>query len=283
MSAPRLALGTVQFGLAYGVAGRDAPVPEGEVRAILARAWELGVRRLDTAPGYGDIEERLARLAGDRDFSIVSKVPGLSAGDDRPARVRASVATSRERLGERLAGLLFHGADDLAGADAERLWAAAAESGLPIGPSCYDAATLQAIAGRFPAGMAQLPGSALDQSVEQLRLPHPVEVTLRSVFLQGLLLLPEAAAVRRVPRAAGAIGAFHRFAAEHGLSPLAAALAVARGLEHVDYCVVGVDSLAQLEEIAAAWEEAPVLRAPQLDTRASDVIDPRRWSKAANA
>lgn len=282
MTLPQLALGTVQFGLAYGVAGRDAAVSEDEARAILARAWELGIRRLDTAPGYGDIEQRLSRLAGDRDFTIVSKIPGIPAGTDPADWVHRSCASSRARLGERLSGLLFHVATDLTGPDGAAAWAAARDHAPALGPSCYDADTLRAIAERFDVDMAQLPGSALDQSVARLS-PAAVEITLRSVFLQGLLLLPCDVATRRVPAAGDALRAFHRFADECGLTPLVAALGIARGLPGVGYCVVGVDSLAQLEEVAAAWADAPRLRAPELDVAVPDVIDPRRWNKVAHA
>ena len=58
----KLALGTVQFGLAYGITGRGAVVPEQEVREILVAAADQGVSVLDTAVAYGDIEPRLAGL-----------------------------------------------------------------------------------------------------------------------------------------------------------------------------------------------------------------------------
>lgn len=277
MSTPELALGTVQFGIAYGIAGVAAPVTDAHAREILARAWDFGIRRLDTAPGYGDIESRLRAMIGNRDFSIVSKVPAIPVGGNRADHVRRSVETSRMRLGPQLKGLLFHSGDDLGGADAEQLWAAA-ECGVPLGLSCYDASVLQAAAERFPVAMAQLPGNALDQQVAHLRPSQPVEITLRSIFLQGLLVMPAASAAARVPAAADAVNRFHRFCRESRLSPLAAALGLARGLKNVDYCVVGVDSVAQLEEVAEAWQTGPVLSAPELDTRAGDVIDPRRWS-----
>lgn len=276
-----LALGTVQFGLAYGVAGRAEPIPPQEAREILARAWALGIRRLDTAPGYGDVEERLAALAGDLPFSIVSKVPPLPKDADEAgarAHVRHSVRQSRARLGERLAGLLFHAPDDLEGPWAEAAWQEAGEAfGPTLGPSCYDAGALAAIARRFPIRMAQLPGSALDQSVAILPSLPNVELTLRSVFLQGLLLMPPDEGAARVPAARAALARWHAFCAERGMMPLRAALAVAKGLPAATYCVVGVDTLAQLEEVAAQWAEAGPAAAPSLDADDAEVTDPRRW------
>ena len=60
--AVELALGTVQFGLP--TASPDAANgSEREIKDILALAWRAGVRTLDTASAYGDIEERLGGLS----------------------------------------------------------------------------------------------------------------------------------------------------------------------------------------------------------------------------
>ena len=87
--AVELALGTVQFGLTYGVAGRGEPVPEREIKDILALAWRAGVRTLDTASAYGDIEERLGGLMRDRAFKVTSKIPALPCTGATAAAVRA--------------------------------------------------------------------------------------------------------------------------------------------------------------------------------------------------
>src|SRR5262249_59977070 len=110
----QLGLGTVQFGLAYGVAGRGVSVPEDEVRAILQCAAASGVRVLDTAPLYGDIESRLARLTQGLRFDIVSKIPPIPAGAAASVRdaVARAVDQSRARLGAALHTLLFHRPED---------------------------------------------------------------------------------------------------------------------------------------------------------------------------
>jgi len=280
-----LALGTVQFGLAYGIAGRGQPVPPEEAAAILRRAAALGIRRLDTAAGYGDIEERLAALIGDEDFDIVTKIPSLAGESDRSAlrrRIADSIALSQARLGPRLRGMLFHDSRDLLDPHAGDAWAQAVESagGLPLGPSCYDVGDLTTTAARWPIAMAQVPGNALDQAIGGARGLDNVETTVRSAFLQGLLLMPRESAVDRIPAAAAALERWHGWLRESGLAPLVGALSVVKGLANVDYCAVGVDSLAQLEEIAQAWDVAQPLAIGSLDTRDREVIDPRRWRQS---
>src|SRR5690606_8086920 len=109
VEASRIALGTVQFGLDYGVANTRGRVTPDEVARILALAADAGVRTLDTAVAYGDSERVLGQfpLAG---FDVVSKLPA----HDEPFRdiagwVSREVEGSLRRLGiEQLDALLLH-------------------------------------------------------------------------------------------------------------------------------------------------------------------------------
>ena len=57
----RLMLGTVQFGMPYGVANRMGQPDYGDVLAMVAAAIEGGVNCFDTAAAYGSSEEVLGR------------------------------------------------------------------------------------------------------------------------------------------------------------------------------------------------------------------------------
>lgn len=282
-----LALGTVQFGLRYGVAGRDAPVPETEVRDILQCAAGSGIRTLDTAAVYGDIEARLARLIDDLPFDVVTKLPPLPSGlgNSEAARwVDAALVQARTRLGAHLHSVMFHHADDLLGSMADTAWdrctSWAAKTGCNLGVSCYDTTTLARICERFPVKLAQLPGNAFDQRLRTAQFHPPgVELHLRSAFLQGLLLMPEHEAARMVPRAGHALARWHAWLHEHNLAPLEAALGVVKGLPGVTHCVVGVDDRLQLEAIVEAWCVAPTLHATELALADLTVIDPRCWPR----
>jgi len=292
-----LALGTVQFGLAYGALGSGQVVPESVARDILAAAWQDGVRVLDTAAAYGDIEARLGALCGPHDFRIVSKIRPLG-GLPQPERLHAlldSIRQSLQHLDDRLDTLLFHSAADLLAPEGPQLWDAAdallRQSGrsLQLGASCYAPEELLTLRQRFDIRAAQLPANAFDQrllhAMQEPRhavLLAGVELHVRSAFLQGLLLSPAQGATR-VPAAATALAHWQSSCEHAAMAPAVAALSQVQALPGVSCCVVGVESLVQWQEVSEAWRQAQPRLWPALAQTDAQVFDPRLWPKQAPA
>ena len=69
----RLALGTAQFGLDYGINNKTGKVSEPAVALILAEAAKNGIECLDTAAAYGDSEDVIGNISTGRyEFKIVT-------------------------------------------------------------------------------------------------------------------------------------------------------------------------------------------------------------------
>lgn len=102
-----LGLGTVKIGRDQQVKYPTGfTIPDDKaVRELLALAWDLGINTLDTAPAYGNSEERLGQLLPHKnDWVIVGKVGeifehGESRFDFTAAYTRKSVERSLKRLG----------------------------------------------------------------------------------------------------------------------------------------------------------------------------------------
>ena len=105
----KLGLGTVQFGLDYGISNKQGMTSPEEVRDILNFAKKAGIDLIDTAYGYGKSEEVLG-FAGIDGFRMVSKFLPESNGLSIPQQVQ----TTLERLKtKQLYGLLTHRPADL--------------------------------------------------------------------------------------------------------------------------------------------------------------------------
>jgi aryl-alcohol dehydrogenase-like predicted oxidoreductase len=284
----RIALGTVQFGLPYGVANRAGQVTRAEARKMLEVAGRHGIDTLDTAMAYGESEVRLGE-AGIRDFNVITKLPGLPAGcvnvDDW---VEEQIDASLSRLGAvALYGLLLHRADQLAGPDGVALAQAllrAKESGKvrKVGVSVYSPADLEAVANRLNLDLVQAPLNLVDRRLltsgwlDRLH-DNGVEIHARSAFLQGLLLMPRAAMPAWSLSWKPLWDKWHLWLSRHHVSAVQACLAFPLGLPQVDRVVVGADNSSQLEQILMASSSPLSIELPQLSCEAAELIDPSRW------
>ena len=290
----RLALGTAQFGLDYGVANPAGRTERHEVARILELARANGIDLLDTAALYGQSEAVLGELAPAADFRVVTKTPHFEAGSPPEAVARQLLNTFQSSLDKlrrrRVYGLLTHRAADLLAPNGDHLWAAmaqlkTAECVEKIGVSVYTAAEIDALSRQFPLDIVQLPVNVFDQrlvvSGRISKLAEAgIEVHARSIFLQGLLLMTPSQLSDDFDPIRGHLQAFQAAAATAGMTPLAAALAFAQSLSGISVLLVGVDNVSQLRDIVDARGSGPegldwtswALDEPRW-------VDPSRWRR----
>jgi aryl-alcohol dehydrogenase-like predicted oxidoreductase len=282
----RFVLGTVQLGQAYGRVAGGPPVEVREAFAVLDRAWALGIRCFDTAEAYGASIERLAGWMDARgvraEAQIVTK-----------ARV-ADTAAIPERLQRALGAfggtsaltLLSHG--PASGEVWRQLVVAAERAAADAGQSVYEAAEVRAAVALPAVRRVQAPGNLFDRAALEARAGASIPLDLRSVYLQGVLLEPEAAADRRAPGTGRLATAVAAAAADEGLAPAALLVAaMLRELADGDRLVVGVDRPDELDALVLALRVDPAaverfaLRATK---RAGGpiprlLLDPRTWPR----
>jgi len=293
----KVGLGTVQFGLDYGISNPRGQVPEDEVARILQVARRAGVQVLDTAFEYGSSEEVLGRhlTVADR-FRIVTKTPGVRSAHvstDDARRLRTSFLLSLKRLGRaQVYGLLAHHAPDLLAEGGQILYAEMAalkREGLvqKIGASVYTGRQLDALLSRFAIDLVQLPLNVLDQrlladgTLGRLRAAG-VEIHARSVFLQGLLLMEPGRLDTRFSTVKDHLSQYHAFLGRAGVDPVRAALGFVASVPEVDQIIVGVVDAEQLQQVLDAAARPP-LDASELACFAwhdESILDPSRWRPA---
>jgi len=256
----KLGLGTVQWGVAYGISNQVGRTAPSEVRAILSAAQEAGVKVLDTASLYGEAESVLGANQLEA-FKIVTKTPRYATPFIEAQHVEQmfeSFDRSLEKLAvDRVDGLLAHHAQDILVDGGERL-----VTGMKrlkdqgrvskIGVSIYDGEQLDGLLQRFTPDLVQLPLNVFDQRLIHngwLQRLHDkgVEIHVRSVFLQGLLLMPLEDIPTYFEPIRPALARWHAAAREQGMSLVQAALAFVRDLPEVDHVLVGVESVSQFQ------------------------------------
>lgn len=286
----RLALGTVQFGIPYGIANKDGQVTRSTAKAMLQLAAANGIDTLDTAIAYGESEACLGET-GVQGFNLVTKLPAVPEGcADVKDWVGAQIAASFARLGvNSVYGLLLHRPDQLLGSNGRELFNAMRdlqEAGLvqKIGVSIYAPNELDALFRQYRFELVQAPFNLVDRRISQSgwlqKLKQEgVEIHTRSAFLQGLLLMTKSAMPSKFTPWTPLWNNWHDWLACHSVSPVQACLAYALSFPEVDRVVIGADSEIHLAQIIDAAQHGISDEFPDLRCDDENLINPANWSR----
>jgi aryl-alcohol dehydrogenase-like predicted oxidoreductase len=293
----KLALGTAQFGLDYGISNSQGQVPYSQVKDILEHASALGINTLDCAGSYGNSEKVLGELPESGHFNIISKIPALTNNETSINKYlqRSLMHLQRDEIDV----LLFHQADNLITHPKKKqlfkqLQILKSQNVVKkIGVSVYSPEQLQTVADNFSIEVAQVPINIFDQrfiSKDIINLCQEKQIKLhaRSLFLQGLLFIEQERLVSYFTPFKDKLKAFGQLAKHLNCSTLSLALAIVtqESFSHnnvIEQLVVGVCNVEQLTEIVDAYSQATTLNISKnellilADSRVG-FINPSMWS-----
>jgi len=294
--AKKLGLGTVQWGMPYGIANRTGQPSVAEVGKLLGLARDNGISLLDTAHAYGNSETVLGTEGAiDQGFRIITKTPPIKAATsfaEYGPSISDAFAESLVRLKcAKLHGLLVHSPDALLTADGDLLWRALASLKNQrlvdkIGVSVYRPDQLAEVISRYPLDLVQLPFNIYDQRFLQsgqlqMLKEKGVEIHARSAFLQGLLLqnaadLPDYFSPIREHQLR-----LHAHICESGMTLLQASIGFCLYQPLVDAVIVGCETHDQLHQILQAAEDVPVTfpAMSEFAIGTERFVNPANWPK----
>lgn len=286
----KLALGTAQFGLDYGVANTDGKMDTTTMTAILKQAWAKGINTLDTAISYGESEKRLG-MANVKDWRIVTKLPEIpDECADINACILNQVQKSLLRLGvSRISALLLHKPDQLLEPNGFEIWEALQDLKhknivKKIGFSIYDCKQLDALWDFFQPNIVQIPYNLLDKRflisgwMKKMN-DAGVEIHARSIFLQGLLLMSKSDRPKKFNYWKEVWEVLDAWLLEYDITAVEAAISFAMDNPYIDKIVVGVDNVQQLEEIFSINLKRKIIHPPDsLHTNDVRLINPSHWN-----
>ena len=276
-------MGTVQWGLDYGISNTNGIPTDAELDAIVRIATQNGIDLFDTASQYGNAEARLGNYIT-KNSSVVSKFSSVNQSS-----FENEIQGSLERLNvEQLYGYLFHSPKDLI--NAPLLWdqmqnLKMKEKVKKIGYSLYSPEELELFLDKnWIPDMVQLPYSLLDRKFEpyfeQLK-SLGTEIHIRSVFLQGLYFKSIETLPSTFNDLKSALIELAEIAREFGLTTVELALNFVLKNEYVDYTVIGVEQSNQLKEIISAskidFSESMAERVKTLSVENPTLLNPFNW------
>jgi aryl-alcohol dehydrogenase-like predicted oxidoreductase len=285
----RIVLGGAQLGLPYGILNGGETLSREEVARILDAAVGHGIDSIDTAIAYGQSELVIGETAQNR-FNIISKLPPLPSEVSNVSEwVHMQVDASLARLKcKSLDALLLHRPQDLVEQHGAELYAAINSLKIKkiiqrFGISIYAPDELDGIIGKFDIDVVQAPLNVFDRRIlgviDQLTARN-IEVHVRSVFLQGVLIASPKDRPQRFQPWSEHFSRFDTWVLSTGVSAMACCLAFALQQTGVAKLVIGTTSAESLTEIMNSIPNMHLEVPADLQSSIEQLIDPRVWSVA---
>ncbi|MFA6260127.1 MAG: aldo/keto reductase [Bacteroidia bacterium] len=254
----KLILGTVQFGLNYGINNLTGKPDSDAVTEILDSAFANGINSLDTADVYGDAIQQIGAYhrSHAHTFKILSKFKGA-----RPGELEGLAEASLHKLHILCFEVYaYHSMADYLGQPfLKKELEALKAKGLirKIGISVYTNEELEQVAMDPVIDVIQLPFNLLDNMNQRgkyiaIARKNGKEIHTRSAFLQGLFFMHEASIPEKLHPLKPYLQTLQTLCKEESTAMLTAALSYAVCNDQIDHVLIGVDTKDQLIHNLAA-------------------------------
>lgn len=287
----KIVLGTVQFGIDYGVNNSKGKPSFETVKSILDFAFQKGIRVLDTAEVYGNAHDVISRyhLNSDNRFKVISKFHSSAYKNSKNLLIRVEDHVKHFDVTS-LYGYLFHDFQEFTRVDKAEL-KELSNSGLTdqLGVSIYTNEQLEFLLDSEDyINLIQLPFNLLDNhyqrsSIMKRASERGIALHTRSTFLQGLFFKPIYELTEYFDDLVPALLTIRRICEENQLSIQDLALNYSVNKDYINNVLIGVDSKEQLELNIDSLERdiTPALykEIDNLNVTCKEKLNPANWKK----
>ena len=248
----KIALGTAQWGLKYGILNKSEIPNDSVLKRILKIAKSAGLDLLDSAPSYGNSENRIGQLSLNQ-FDCVTKINTKSNCKSISDQIRSSLKALNQ---DKLYCVLFHDSNDLI--QNKTLWDELNQNKQEgkinkIGYSLYEPEQLKRLLDlEMIPDLVQFPYNVLDRKFKlyfTFLKERGIGIHIRSIFLQGLLFKKGSELPEKLKLLKPVIDRLQSLSEKFNQSILNICLGYVLQKELIDYCIVGIDNENQLREI----------------------------------
>jgi aryl-alcohol dehydrogenase-like predicted oxidoreductase len=282
----KLILGTVQFGLNYGINNLTGKPNSQSVTEILDTAYAKGITSLDTADVYGDAIDQIGAYhqTHAHRFKILSKFKGAKPGDleqlARHSLDKLQIPTFEVYAYHSMADYLAHPflKNELESLKAKGLIR-------KIGISVYTNEELLQVTMDPVIDVIQLPFNLLDNMNQRgkyiaLAKQQGKEIHTRSAFLQGLFFMQESKLPEKLQPLKSYLQTIQTICKEESTTMQTAALSYAICNSQIDSVLIGVDTKDQLINNLAAIKCNDRFSAridEQIHVSETTLLNPSNW------
>lgn len=285
----KLILGTVQFGLRYGI-NNSSPKPTNiEVFEILHIAREAGISILDTADAYGNATELIGRLhhISEKSFNIITKFKEVN---DEINFTSWMLYTLEKLKVQKLYACMYHSINDyLYKPHLIKELIAFYNEGVieKIGISIYTNEQFEKVINDPSVHLVQLPFNLLDNdnirgSLIKKAKEEGKTIHVRSVFLQGLFFINLANLPTKLKPLGKYLNLLNTLCKDLDITIQALALGYVCQNQLIDGVIIGVDNAAQLQSnlavLSSNLPQSAIEEVNKIIVSAPELLNPVNWS-----
>lgn len=280
----KLGIGTAQFGQRYGISNKFGKVSQSEAENILNLAKLNSIDIIDTAISYNS-ESCLGNI-GVKEYKVVTKLPPVPNGVKNICEwIDLQIKSSLKRLRvNSVYGLLLHNSEDYKSSELrEKFKSLKADKIIhKIGVSIYSPNELNNLPCENEIDIVQAPINLVDQRLvdsgwlKKLN-SYGVEVHARSVFMQGLLLMPKKLIPQSFMAWSSLWNKWHDWLNRENITAIEACLHYVFSLPYVNKVIIGFEAANQLKQIVESLKSS--LNISYLDISSSEeyLVNPSMW------
>jgi len=251
----KLSLGTVQFGLDYGIANTKGQPVQQDINKIINYVISQGVNCFDTAQAYGNSENVLGKaLHSNKDIFVISKLKTALFKENLHESIEKSL--SNLKLSS-LYGLLLHDSELLpfwTETDSEKINILKQNHKIKyFGVSIYADKEFNLAIENSSVDIIQIPFNLFDQrAITKGWLKKAKEknklIFIRSIFLQGLFFMDNANLPKNLFDAKEALNSFEEYTKKLKISKAQLALSFVNSVAKEAVLLFGCDNIEQAKE-----------------------------------
>jgi len=264
----RLVIGTAQLGMDYGIANRTGQPDLETSKSIIKTAWQSGILEFDTAQAYGESEhvlgEVLSTLGINSEVKITSKFNPNIDHLEKNKLLNALEKTLFNLKISKLYSIILHKEELLKFWDkglSDTLYGFLSSGFVKhLGVSVYSPEMAIKAIKTKNISFIQLPSNLLDHRFQKVGVfdlaeEYGKQIYVRSVFLQGLLLMDSNTVPLNMRFAIDALKKLELFSKNNGISKKTLALLFVKKAYPKTRVIIGVETPDQLLDNLKRWNE----------------------------
>lgn len=283
----KLCIGSAQFGTKYGVSNRHGKIKKKELDKLFFILKKEKIKFLDTSIDYRNCEKILNKLNLEN-IEVISKIPKIPKKClDINKWIENKVVSSLKKINKKsFYAILLHNPDDMLSNKAHIIYKSLinlkkSKKIKKIGISIYDFESSIRILKKFNFDILQCPYNVIDRRLENSRYMNffkkkKVEIHVRSVFLQGLLLMKKRPS--KFDKWAKLFKIWDRMNKNNMLQSALNAINFVLKNKNINKIILGFENSNQLKSILENFQNKKTSYSTNIASKDLKLINPNNWN-----